>query len=510
MDHSLLFLVLSMCIACSVGDDVILKPLKQGRPQVGMVFIQGAQIKPEQYIPLATAIQNASNNSLWVGIPDFTFDIPEPIEISEKVERVIKSLQMAGMNTTSIFFAAHSLGGISLQDYLYKNPSMGFAQVLMGSFLMRKYRNQTYPVPTLTIGGELDGLCRVTRIMEAYYHSIMHSGNRNDSIKSCPVTIIEGMSHMQFASGDPPQLVKDRDLRPEISYEQAHKAVASVVKAFFELHLGRSGSFSIIAKAVDNTGLFMVPIVTAFELEGYHNFKPPCNGNPPSQACTLGSKWSEHAQDIMGSLKEAILNDSDAFHPVWQINPVHLPHIMNKCSSPTKGCMLQTKSVTQNIYDELDKMDTGYVPISASEMRVKMSSRQAIMEAAGYPNVNFNTSDGSSICKIINQASYNWALLNASKITVMRFQKFGEPYVMGEDEGPYNAGPLWIWDPLRYHKTQNSSNDDIIEIRSPMMRTPTDYFLKPAAGFHYCKLLSPARAMEWLYVDGLRDHYNIK
>ena len=136
MDHSLLFLVLSMCIACSVGDDVILKPLKQGRPQVGMVFIQGAQIKPEQYIPLATAIQNASNYSLWVGIPDFTFDIPEPIEISEKVERVIKSLQMAGMNTTSIFFAAHSLGGIILQDYLYKNRSMGFAQVLMGSFLI--------------------------------------------------------------------------------------------------------------------------------------------------------------------------------------------------------------------------------------------------------------------------------------------------------------------------------------------------------------------------------------
>ena len=25
-------------------------------------------------------------------------------------------------------------------------------------------------------------------------------------------------------------------------------------------------------------------------------------------------------------------------------------------------------------------------------------------------------------------------------------------------------------------------------------------------GYHYCKLLSPARAMEWIYVDGLKVH----
>jgi hypothetical protein len=27
-------------------------------------------------------------------------------------------------------------------------------------------------------------------------------------------------------------------------------------------------------------------------------------------------------------------------------------------------------------------------------------------------------------------------------------------------------------------------------------------------GFHYCKLLSPAKALEWMYVDGLRLLYS--
>jgi len=36
-----------------------------------------------------------------------------------------------------------------------------------------------------------------------------------------------------------------------------------------------------------------------------------------------------------------------------------------------------------------------------------------------------------------------------------------------------------------------------------MMRTKTDYPIQSAAGFHYCKVLSPFKAMEWMMNDGL-------
>jgi len=42
-----------------------------------------------------------------------------------------------------------------------------------------------------------------------------------------------------------------------------------------------------------------------------------------------------------------------------------------------------------------------------------------------------------------------------------------------------------------------------------MMRTPDDYFIGSAAGFHYCKVLSPFKVLEWMYVDSLLEFNGI-
>lgn len=495
--------------ACTQCDDVIVKPTKTGADEIALIFIQGAQITPDQYLPLVLAIQKASQYSLWVGIPDFAFHTPEPIVISGGISRILNNMSSAGMNTSKIFFAAHSLGGIMLQNYLNSNPTSGMAQILMGSFLLRSYREVAFPLPTLTIGGELDGLCRVTRIMEEYYHRILHATNMETAVKNFPVAVVMGMTHFQFCSGNPPALVKLYDLKPEISFDDAHSEVAALVSAFISLHMGNLSTLSTLSTAVQKAGNFFQPIIDAYELEGFYNFKPPCYDNPPSPACTAGCPWSQYAQQVMGGLTRVKLIDTDAFHPVSQINPIHLPHVLNNCSSPTPNCEIKTVTVSQNVYKELDKLDTAFVSTSADEIRVKLKARQAVMEAAGYQNVNFNTSDGSSICKVINQEAYDWALQNTSSNTRARFQEFGVQLVMKEDKGPYNIGPLWIWTPLSYTKSTNSTGGEIMEVQSVMLRTPTDYSIKSAAGMHYCKLLSPARAMEWIYVDGLRKYYSI-
>ena len=509
MKSFILTLIVSLFFALACSDDLIWKPKKMVQQSVALIVIQGTQIKPDQYAPLVDVLQNISQYSLWVGIPDYHFDVPEPLEIGSGIDRTLKSMKSMGMNESiPLFFAGHSLGGVILQDYLQNNSTIAKGQILMGSYLLEKYRNVAYKVPTLTIGGELDGLTRVTRIMEAYYHQVLNATDKT-TLTNFPVIVINGMTHLQFASGDPPPLVKLRDLAPEISYEDAHRKVATYITAFISLHTGDSSAVKIIASAVQSSKVFLEPIITAYTLEGFYQFKPPCYDNSESSNCTYGCPWTEHAQIIMGGLTEAKVMDKDAFHPVYQINPVHLPHILNNCSKPDSNCVLQTVTVSQNIYETGDNFDTGFISTSASEIKAKLKSRQAIMEAAGYKNVDFNTSDGSPICKMINQESYQWAKRNAGNKTLARFETFGVPMVMGEDKGPYNAGPLWIWTPLSLSKTTNSSGGAVLEVRAPMMRTPTDYFIKASSGFHYCKLLSPARVMEWIYVDGLREYYSL-
>lgn len=73
--------------------------------------------------------------------------------------------------------------------------------------------------------------------------------------------------------------------------------------------------------------------------------------------------------------------------------------------------------------------------------------------------------------------------------------------------GPYNAGPLWIWTLMDYSL---SSDGTQMVVSSPMMRTPLNYLVQSAAGFHYCKVLSPFKAMEWMMLDGLYTNNGIK
>ena len=71
------------------------------------------------------------------------------------------------MKADYFFYAGHSLGGAVLQNWAYNSYTNRtiHGQILMGSFLTRVFKSDyifSYVVPTLTIGGELDGLARLT------------------------------------------------------------------------------------------------------------------------------------------------------------------------------------------------------------------------------------------------------------------------------------------------------------------------------------------------------------
>ena len=129
--------------------------------------------------------------------------------------------------------AADSLGGVMSQKYAKSNKDTIKGQILMGSVLTRDNHTLNkdgsthfdFPVPTLTMGGTKDGLMRISRMAEAYYHQIENIEKAQQGM--FPVFALEGASHMSFMSGVPPGLVMKRDLRPEITESDAHKAFAA-------------------------------------------------------------------------------------------------------------------------------------------------------------------------------------------------------------------------------------------------------------------------------------------
>jgi len=422
MFHILTLLAL-LPISTLARPDVFLTPTHTTGIPVGVVAIEGASIPNDAYIPLMQAFQNASapEYSVYVSIPSFILDCPNPPQISSKIAAARKALLAAMPNsnsTTKMVGFAHSLGAVFLQDYVSKNPTQFSVQFLTGASLGRKYYNGSvgkagsYPVPTMAIDGTLDGLYRVTRQAETYYHQILHGINPDQY----PVVVFEGVTHMQFASGKPPANVAKNDLKPEVTYDQAHALISAVMSAFLRSQLaGDAKAHVAVAAQVQNTGTLLQPLIDALVQEGHHHFTAPCNSDyqmpakcpayprypsntvkrqEQSDTCTCGTPFSAQvAQVLMGTASQDPLFPtnvqivaSDAVHAVSEITPIHLPHIWHNCSSgddAASPCVVNVTTVTQPIYAELDSFDTGFYFQSASELRVKLKSRQSVLLAAG-------------------------------------------------------------------------------------------------------------------------------
>ncbi len=129
-----------------------------------------------------------------------------------------------------------------------------------------------------------------------------------------------------------------------------------------------------------------------------------------------------------------------------------------------------------------------------------MKSRQAIWQAAGLVNTTFAEADGldKSRCAAIQRAAIDYASSRVPAATRNRFEKYGQKFVVAADK---NGSPTWEYDSMDW-KEDNAKN--IVTIQAAAYSTENKG-TKTTTGIHYCKVVSPARAMEWMYTDGLRN-----
>ncbi|KAJ9461549.1 hypothetical protein DIPPA_00177 [Diplonema papillatum] len=507
----------------AVAGALVIPPSDPHGPGVplGLVFIQGANISVSQYRPTVLAIQTTFQRPLYVGLPEFPGKFAEPELFEFLVSSTLGEMVREGLPKGSqILLAGHSLGGAVSMGRIGKNFTMaGFdliGQVLMGSFITREFRDPGtqrlagYPKPTLTLAGELDGLCRVSRIVEQFY--VQEQSYGGAFAATFPVVVIPGMSHMQFASGEIPYAVYNSDLVPEIGYDEAHRAVAELIWSFFQTVAAAGGQVDpVLLEKVGETRAFVRPFVEAYQWEGSYHLENPCYCGQLTctggAACAGGSRWTDRwAQRVMAGYEflpensTVSLDATDSFHPVTH-GTLFYANINATCASPYEkgGCTVRSTTVTQNVYPPEDVVDTGFRLSSAYEMRVKLKSREAMYAAVGLANVS-----EEDVCFEINQKAVDHALAAAPQRTVSRFSRVGEPLRVGPDIVS-GSGPAWDFPPLNLtRECDGGSRRFVTVVRAQSLYTPVDCTLGHLCGSHYCKLLSPARAMEWLYLDGLR------
>lgn len=282
----------------------------------------------------------------------------------------------------------------------------------------------------------------------------------------------------------------------------------------------RLGSFYEEVEGLENNvsaaGEFLAPLIEGMKEEGSYFIKIPCYNistiNPDWQykECMKGSPWIAKAQVINGgdtSAENVVVKSSDNFHRCYSVHPHHLPDVVdNKICGPKSStpCELDVFTVSENYYNRLTPFDTGMSENAAIEIKSKLLSTQNIQMHAGVKDPDFKKLDGDKThCQKINQASLEWGLSKASQKALDRYNKVGNKLVIGEDIGPLDVGPVWLWTYMQYHS--NAAKTET-KVNAPMMSTPTDYWESQVRGFHYCKVLSPFRVLEWIYHDSLKDH----
>jgi hypothetical protein len=528
----LLLLVMAILLAYRLdwnGAPLVREPIAASGPELAVVFIQGEGIPAERYLPVAEAIQRACPaRRLWVAIPRYLGDSPIPRETPLLVAQARRQLERRGMAAgTPCLFVAHSVGGIAIQKYLKAFPGQGIGQVLMGSFLGRWNLNQLdaagrtlidYPLPTLTLAGTLDGLARISRMAIGSWLQQTNAAPASRP-ERFPVVTIEGACHMQFASGEPVPYVKAFDLRPTASEAAVHEQIGALVAAFLPSCLADSLSPTPeLVTAVERSGAWLQPLIDALRMEGYNGFKPACydtaeTNSRTNPCCTPYSPWiQEQANALMAGEAESPvpfgLTALDSFHRSYTYNPfakppVHIPQI--RADEPEgEPRQLHVTSVTQALYGLFTALDTGFFPVAAYSLRCKLNSRQSFWSHGGVANPDYAQTDGPCRGQPINEAVFQSTLAGMGEGPRRRFEELGQPMEMLADTLCPAVGPLWIWSYPRYRYLQQPQGL-VYGVSCTVMKTPLDDPIRAARGFHYCQLLSPAAAMEWICIDGLRQ-----
>lgn len=442
------------------------------------------------------AIQELTPFPLWVAIPQILDNEPIPVGITLYIDYVKGELKNLGLTNTKFFFGGHSLGSAAIAKWAHTAGDQVLGVVLQGGYVTRAIADpaRNYGAPVLTVGAEYDGwLASVTRISLSFDQMLSSHEGYSKSKYTYTTVVLPGLSHASFLSGSTPAKVQETDLRATTSINNAIKLNSQIVSAFFEITAnGKSNSpdaVKTVDKFVEQSWPIMGPILAMFKLEGNPDYSSYNKQNPIINSAyeyVVEPLAKSHKFDISNTyLSQGILEGAfEHSRPVMENEGSKLKLVSDSHTWYPHGT---------NHYLDVSEEQAAY------DIGAKMKSRAGI-----YDFLKKSMSGVKELtCQEMNQRTYDMVLSNWNQTArKSMYLKSGSLIKFVEDKQE-SIGPLWINEGSSIKNTTSG-----YEIGALSLLSPVNFAVKDLAGMHYCKLMSPARMIEWMYVGSLhKEHY---
>jgi len=447
----------------------VLEPIgnKSGVPEY-LVFVPAEGTTADQYVPQMRAIQAKASFPLWVGIGS--------------IEAAQKDLIMEGAKG---YYAGLGSGAFTALEWARAHPSQVKGVIAEAGYIDEQIQDPAanFGTRVLTLGADMDtGAARSTRLAIALDAVKNSSVGWSKSKYSHPVVELLGANTVNFISGAVPASFQKTNMRAMMAPEEGWRQCAEVITAFMT---NDAASHKIIDKYVDPTAEDLSPYIEMLHLEG----------NPWTAHFDKTVPLTNSAAKIVAG-KELLQKYPFEFHSTYnKFRAVEGDFTHSKASVAKVGNKWDFESYGHAFYpiSPWAKFDNTNEYYSARDVGAKMLSRENVYAQLGVP---FHGKEAS--CQEINQATYNTIMDTWDNwVGKHLFQRYGQPIHFAKDTKAL-GGPDWVNLGSSYKRTSAG-----LEVSARALLSPMDFPLKEYAGQLYCKLMSPARMMEWMMIDGI-------
>ena len=485
----------SNSLITSDSDILLSPPSSKSGPIRVLILIPGGKVPNENYTSIAKSIQKFTSLNLWIGIPHCLMNLCDPLDptsfgLNAAIFRVITALNSTNaglLQSHQIFIFGHSLGGPGARHFIDFHPEFAGLGLLGTQYIgdHEDYKGtlgypmnlSAFPLPLLALTGELDGVPFTHAGSLLNQREILDEDTKNKKV----IIVIPGMDHSDFCQG----FHVSGDIVSELSSDFAVNSIGEVIGSWLDLQLFNKDSLNFenakkkIDSYIEKTSVLMSPF---------------------NEASNLDKKaWCETSQKILSGLNESdwerlIVNgifvdgtnfDLEHAHPNYSfIDALNTTLMINVPSYP--------------YYEEIKDFSYATLYSGARDIACKMLSADKIANL-----LNFEVPEVSKqkTCKDINEMAFELAkklVRNQFPTSFQRFEKQGVFPKFIDDSFPL-IGPQWVF--LNSLKIDSKTG----EVTSPDMYSPLDSWAYP--GVRYCKVLSPAKAVEYIMSTGLTNRY---